>query len=503
MSEPTERLHRTRTPSGRARAAAILALVGLAVTVSACSLDRDEPATVTLPEHNTTTTLPTDSRVPGTTQADAPEPLPIAWKLQVGGPGDDRLLAVTGHQAAVVAVGSTSGTTAGAPGTTTDGIDGPSDALATVVTTEGEIVAASGSGSPGADSATGVSANDEAVLACGTTDGAFGSTPAGAQDAWCGALDEDGATGTVHQLGGPDAEQVTGAALAAQDPTGYVSGTASGLLPGAQDPSGRGLGGGDALAVQTDALGRPVWARQFGTSLEDGALGVTTTQGADGIFVGYTDGDLEGPSNGGRDGWISRFDTSGNQRWITQVGSTGTDTFSAVAAMGEARRGTEQFVAAGTTDGDFDGAGPATAAGGTDAVVASFATDGALLWSTQFGSAGAESVSGVVADGSTIYVTGTTDGEFGDLIEDGGDGGGVDLFLAALDAGTGEVLWSSRLGTDGEDRSHGLATTEDGLLVVVGTTSGQFAETPPNGGVDGILVAFPLASSGGGAASSV
>jgi outer membrane protein assembly factor BamB len=137
-------------------------------------------------------------------------------------------------------------------------------------------------------------------------------------------------------------------------------------------------------------------------------------------------------------------------------------------------------------------------------MVGAFGTDGRLQWIAQFGSAGAETVTGIVADGSIVYVTGTTDGGFGTLLEeDGGPGGATDLFLTALDAVTGELLWSSRLGTEGDDRSTGITTTEDGLLVVSGTTTGQFADTPPNGGIDGILVAFPLASAGGGAASSV
>ncbi len=497
MTEQHDRDTRSTMRRTPARTAAVIALLGGALVLSGCSFDSDDPATVTLPEHNTTTTLPRSSLGPRTTDPEPPEPLPVAWKLQVGGPGDDRLLAVTGHQAAVVAVGDTT-EGMGTP------VAGPSDAVVTVVTTAGEIVAAEQGGSSGTDEATGVSANEQAVVVCGVTDGTFGVAAAGGQDAWCGPTEDTAVLGQVQQLGGTDAERITGLALAAEEPVGYASGTASGLLPGAEDPSGRGLGGGDALALQTDDTGRPLWARQFGTPFEDGALGVTTTADADGILVGFTDGDLEGPSNGGRDAWISRFDADGQQRWVTQLGSAGTDSFSGVTTTGEARRGTEQFIAGGTTDGDLDGAGVDIATGGTDAIVGSFGTDGTLLWTSQFGSAGAETVTGIVADGNTIYVTGTTDGGFGTLLEeDGGPGGATDIFLTALDAGSGEVLWSSRLGTEGDDRSTGIATTEDGLLVVSGSTTGQFAETPPNGGVDGILVAFPLASSGGGAASSV
>lgn len=496
MTEPTQPNVRTTVRGHRFRTAAGLGLLGLALALAGCSFDADEPATVTLPENNTTTTLPRESLAPRTTDPEPPEPLPIAWKLQVGGPGDDRLMAVTGDQASVVAVGDTTGGL-GTP------VEGRTDVFITSVTTEGEVVGVEQAGSGGSDEATGVTANETDVLTCGSTDGIFGAAPGGKLDVWCSPVVDGALSGEVRQLGSSDDERITGVALAADDDLAYASGTLGGLFPGAQDPSGRGLGGGDALALQTDGSGRPIWARQFGTSLEEGATGVTTTEDGDGIFTGYTDGDLEGASNGGRDAWISRFDTTGNQRWVTQIGSPGTDSFAGVTATGEARRGTEQFVAAGTTDGDLDGDGPDVALGATDAMVGSFGTDGALLWTAQFGSAGSETVSGVVADGSIIYVTGTTDGGFGTLLEDGGPGGATDIFLAALDAGTGEVLWSSRVGTEGDDRSNGIATTEDGVLVVVGTTTGQFADTPPNGGVDGVLVAFPLASSGGGAASSV
>ena len=496
MTEPHARDARTTMRRHPGRAAAAIGLLG-ALVLSGCSFDEDEPATVTLPENNTTTTVPRDSLAPRTTTPEPPEPLPVAWKLQVGGPGDARLQAVVGHQAAVVAVGdSTAGL--GSP------VAGTSDVVVAVVTTAGEIVAAELAGSPGADEATGVGANEQAVVVCGATDGAFGVGAAGGQDAWCGPTDDTAVLGDIQQLGGSDAERVTGVALADDEPVAYASGTLSGVLPGAEDPSGRGLGGGDALALQTDDTGRPLWARQFGTPFEDGALGVTTTEDADGILVGFTDGDLEGASNGGRDAWISRFDATGNQRWVTQLGSAASDSFSSVTTTGEARRGTGQFLAGGTTDGDLDGAGPGVALGGSDAMVGAFGTDGRLQWIAQFGSAGAETVTGIVADGSIVYVTGTTDGGFGTLLEeDGGPGGATDLFLTALDAVTGELLWSSRLGTEGDDRSTGITTTEDGLLVVSGTTTGQFADTPPNGGIDGILVAFPLASAGGGAASSV
>jgi hypothetical protein len=470
--------------------AATAATLGL--IAAGCGLGRDEPATVTMPEMNTTTTTTSPERLAPRPEA---EPLPVAWIVQVGGPGDDRLLALTGSDAVVVAVGDTAGLS-DSPTT------GGTDLLFATIGTNGELSALTTSGSASDDMAAGVAA-DGTVLACGTTSGDLGASSGGSQDAWCAPVDDEGNTGAATQLGGPDAEQATGVGSSVGIGHFYVSGALSGLLPGAQDPSGRGLGNGDALMLQVDPQGRPVWARQFGTAFEDGAAAVVGNSDGDGIVVGFTDGDLEGPSKGGRDSFISRFDPSGNQRWTTQLGSSGTDSLSAVTVTGEARQGNELFVAAGVTDADIDAEGPALNAGLNDAFVAAVGSDGGLQWITQFGSAFEETVAGVAADGDTIYVTGSTGDDFGDLLEDGGPGGARDGFLAALDAATGDVLWVSRFGSSGDETMTGLATTEDGLLVASGITTGQMGAEPGAGGTDGFVIAFPLATAGGGAASSV
>lgn len=448
-----------------------------------------------MPEMNTTTT----TVPPGGPDEVAPtpdqEPLPVAWITQVGGPGDDSLAAITGAQATVVAVGETAGL-ADAPSM------GGSDLLVASIETSGEIGSVVSTGSAADDLASGVT-SDEATTACGSTTGDLGAASGGSSDAWCATVGPDGALAPATQLGGPDAETATGVGTSPGVGHAYVSGTLSGLLPGAQDPSGRGLGNGDALMMQVGPDGRPVWARQFGTGGEDGALAATGNPDGDGVVVGYTDGDLEGRSSGGRDSWISRFDPSGNQRWTTQLGSSGSDTLSAVAATGEARRGTERFVGAGVTDADVDAEGPGLNAGLNDAFVAAVGTNGALEWISQFGSAFEETVGGVAVDGGTVYVTGSSGSEFGDLVADGGDGGARDGFLAALDAASGEVLWVSRFGSAGDETMTGLAITEDGLLVASGVTTGQMGQEPSAGASDGFVIAFSLSSAGGGAASSV
>ena len=528
---------RTRSPAGTAILAALLAVTLLA-GLSACSFNREEPATVTLPEHGTTTSTTPSAATPDQGAATAEETPPkLAWAVQVGGAGEDVLNAVAGVQTSVVAVGSTS-----------EGIDqavvGGTDVLSVTVDAAGVLSSTEQFGTTADESAAAVSATAKNSLACGSTTGyladalgpengnAFGGQEAGSNgsDAWCAPLPLSGG-GRVTQLGGSAQESITGLALPqgasvarGSEQVGFGSGTVDGYFPGAEDPAGRGLGAGDALAFRVGSDGSALWARQFGTAANDAALGVCAVA-EDGIFVGYTDGDLEGNSKGLRDAWISRIDAKGVQRWITQFGGAGTDEFRAVAAAGDAREGTEQFVAVGSTDGDIDQSGPLANSGRTDAIITSFASDGTIKWATQLGSEFEDVATAVAADGTNIYVAGTTrnsnsagvTGEggagaatgpdsligLGDLNTEIGPGGGTDSFLASLDAKTGQVRWITRMGSAADESTTGLTITDGGLLVLSGITAGQVASTPPAGRTDGFLLAFQLPTSGGAAASSV
>lgn len=446
--------------------------------VAACSFDRDEPASITVPRMNTTTTAPDATIAPAAPEV---EPLEPAWVLQVGGPGDEALAAVTSIGSDLVAVGSV-----------TDP-DGVADTNVVAASTDGELITTTRDGTEAEDRATAVATDEATVLTCGTTDGEFGGPTGGDTDVWCAPLTDEWELGEVRQLGGPGDEQLSGLTMAEGLAHGYASGSAGVAAPGDDD----------ALALQLRTDGTPEWARQFGTVGADASTAVTMSEDGDGVFVGTTDGSLEGPSFGGRDAWISRFDRSGNQRWTTQIGSEGTDGFDAVVPLGEARRGTEQYVAVGSTDGDLDAEGPSAPTGGLDVAVASFGAAGDLQWVTQFGSDTEDRAAAVAVDGTTVYVAGSTAGEVGELLDELGPGGGTDGFLAAVDSVTGEVLWVSRFGSEGEDVVSAATVTGDGLLVLAGTTSGAIGDAEAGGGTDGFLVAFPLSASAGSAARDV
>lgn len=498
----------------------MVAVLTAAGGLAACS-DRSEPAVVT------TTTRPpvpeTTAPAPDQAGEGAEEPLAPDWVLQVGGAGDDAIGAVAGRQERVVGVGVTAGLTAPAAGGT--------DALVAVAASaDGTLQNTTTPGSAGADAARGIgSAPTGAAMVCGETDGDLGGPSAGGVDGWCGPLEVDGTLARTTQAGSPGDDRVTGAALEAGGTYGFVTGSTDGLYPGAQDPTGRFLGLADALVLRSDADGLPRWARQFGSVQPDAAEGVTTSEDGDALVTGTTAEEPRTADLGAGDAWLARFDPSGNQRWETRFGTSAADRGIAVGVGGQAARGTEVVVGVGSTAGRVPGAGsadestdsgsdstdsgsetrPGGPAGAVDALVGTADSSGRLIWNAQFGSPGDDVATGVVVDGTTVYVAGTAGQPIvgSERVPIPGapseDGGGRDGFLAALDAATGRVRWIATFGSAGDEQVTGMTVTEDGHLVVSGSTTGQLGATAPAGGTDGFLLAFPLPATGGGAASLV
>ncbi|MCB9387104.1 MAG: hypothetical protein H6517_04690 [Microthrixaceae bacterium] len=463
---------------------------------------------------STTSTTTTTTPPPSTTEAEAApeEPPQVEWIVQVGGPDNDALLGVAAREDEVVSAGYTEGSLQG------EG-SGGRDVLTAVVGTDAEIRSLRQTGEGGDDSAFGIGAAGGTTITCGYTESDLGGVNAGSADAWCAPVDPTGSLGNIHQQGGTDWDRLYGTAVAPEGTFGYTGGYTLGLFPGASNTSAGLLGDGDAIIWQVNADGTPRWIRQFGTAATDWGQGVATTQDGDGLLVGYTQGDLDGPSNGGTDGFIARFDRDGLPRFIRQFGSDGADWPKGVASGGEPTQGNETFVTVGSTDGALapalggalvdptdapraDGAEPAPSnAGGTDAMVVAVDPAGETRWTAQLGSDMNDDAIGVAVDGTTVLVAGTTSG----VLDTTGQpaAGGRDGFLAALDLETGSLRWITQFGSAADEDVYGMTVTEDGLVVISGQTTGDLGDNTNAGGSDGFLIAFPLPTAGGSVASAL
>ena len=123
-----------------------------------------------------------------------------------------------------------------------------------------------------------------------------------------------------------------------------------------------------------------------------------------GVYLsGWTGGDLAGPSAGGDDAYLAKYDALGDQIWLRQAG-TASDDYSGSAAVDPSGN---VYFAGATFGGDFGGPN----AGQDDAILAKYDAAGNELWRQQFGSIEDDYSSSLATDPfGAVYVGGWTKG---------------------------------------------------------------------------------------------
>ena len=153
------------------------------------------------------------------------------------------------------------------------------------------------------------------VMVAGHTHGSLGGPNAGNADVFLARYDSDGNRLWIRQFGTSEFDQAL--ALAPDGAGGVII---AGLTRGSL--GGPNAGGHDVLLVRYDSAGNQLWINQFGTSEWERALALSP-DGAGGVMVaGWTQGSLGGPSVGGHDAWLARYDGAGDQLWIRQFGTS-------------------------------------------------------------------------------------------------------------------------------------------------------------------------------------
>jgi hypothetical protein len=289
----------------------------------------------------------------------------------------------------------------------------------------------------------------------GYTAGSLGGTNAGGIDAFLTKYDTSGNVLWTRQIGTSSSDYSSSVAA---DGSGnvYISGYTSGALGGTS------AGGVDAFLTKYDTSGNVLWSRQIGTSGGDYSKSVAVDGSGNVYISGYTSGALGGTNAGGNDAFLTKYDPSGNVLWSRQIGTSSSDYGNAVAVDGSGN-----IYISGYTSGSLGG----TSAGGVDAFLTKYDASGNVLWSRQIGTSSSDYGRSVAVDGSgNAYLTGYTSGSLG-----GTSAGGVDAFLTKYDT-LGNVLWSRQIGTSGGDYSYSVAVDRSGNAYLSGSTDGSFGD---------------------------
>ena len=207
---------------------------------------------------------------------------------------------------------------------------------------------------------------------------------------------------------------------------GHHGGDAPGLLDGAADASGSG---------------------------EDGAVDLA----------------LEGPSGDLQRADHTAFDSNVSPAgtWARSIGGTDIDRLNDVAVDSAGNI----YVAGEFSNTVTVNGASISASGPTDALVASYDSNGALRWFVPIGGTSGDSARGVAVRGASVYVTGdfqetsTLTGKTTITIAGAGK---RDIFIAALDTADGGAQWAKAFGAAENDYGRGVAVDSAGNLYLTG-----------------------------------
>ena len=324
------------------------------------------------------------------------------------------------------------------------------------------------------DRAMGVTADGAgAVYVVGHIEGDLaGHTNAGNHDAFVAKYDTGGTRQWVEFLA--TSQQERGRSVAS-DGAGhiYVAGYTRGDLGGETNQSGSGAMAGDAYLAKYDTSGTRSWVRLYGTAADDYGFAVATGGSGEVYLAGETEGDPDGQTNsGGQDGFVAKYDASGNRDWSRLFGTSADDKITAITADSSGR-----VYGAGHTEGQLSGR---TNTGRFDSFAIAYDGSGQRAWMNAIGSPDWDFGYDVSVDASgDVWMVGSTGGDLGGHT----NAGGYDGFLARFDAG-GNRKRLTLVGTSSGDEMYGVATDGAGGVYTTGGTHGDLDGGTNNGGAD-------------------
>jgi PKD repeat protein len=404
----------------------------------------------------------------------------VDWVTQTGSAANDfqrdTVLSADNH---LYSVGQTSGAL---PGNSTFG---QQDAYLIKYDSSGGVVWIRQFGTAGFDDGWSVAIDGSGfIYVSGTTTGTLPSADnSGSGEVFLRKYNNSGAEIWTRQFGGFDASSSKNKGegyVVSADSSGniYVAGTTSGIFTG-QTSSG----GNDAYLAKYDNNGNFIWARQFGSSVNDSYYGMSLDSLGDVVLTGFTAGSLPGhSSSGNHDLFIAKVNSAGTTVWTQQLGTDKSDEAYDVTidSLGD-------IIVGGKTDGSFPGN---TSLGKSDGAFIKLTPTGSVTFYKQFGTPEHDLVRAITTspDGS-ILTAGQTDGTF----PGNTNPGGTDVFISHNDSNGVEVE-IFQFGTSGTDANgfRNRMVFSNNSVYFSGLTDGTFQGQTNSGGFDGFTVKLSI-----------
>jgi hypothetical protein len=307
------------------------------------------------------------------------------------------------------------------------------------------------------------------VYVSGSTYGDLGGPFAGDGDAFLAKYDTAGNLQWTRQLGAAGLEVNYGVAMDPLD-NAYVAGWVQGM----QTSGGT---GNDGYVGKYDSTGNLVWLRQLGTPVSDFAFDISVNNQGHVFVVGDTDGNFGEVNAGMSDAFVRKYDSSGSVLWTRQLGTPSLE-----FARGVFGDGLGNVYIGGTTLGTLGN----TTFGSGDSFIAKYDAAGTLQWTKQLGTTAGDVCLDLTGDvAGNVYLAGYTEGNLS-----GPTAGGNDAFFAKYDS-AGTLLWTKQFGSDQGDEAYGVSADPLGNIYVAGSSDGNLGG-PIADGSDVFLAKFSV-----------
>ncbi len=275
----------------------------------------------------------------------------------------------------------------------------------------------------------------------------------------------------VRQIGTDSDDHCWGLAVDASDNI-YLAGDTGGVFTGVDVSNNQGV---DMVLIKLDATGTLQWVKQLGTDQrintntysDSYGIAVSLDSSGDIVFGGNTNDAIGGDKIGDNDIVLAKYDSSGNQIWINQIGTEYGDYVEEIAISDS---GNIYFTgySYGTVDTSYDYSNYSESHTYTELFVFKYNSSGQQQWVTQYGSAYFDRGNALVLDSSeNVYLAGNTSG---DLVAD--NEGSYDYFLMQIDS-SGSIVWQVQNGSDSYDTVNGISLDGSNDLYITGRTYGE------------------------------
>lgn len=285
----------------------------------------------------------------------------------------------------------------------------------------------------------------------------------GGTDIWIVKIDDSGNIVWQKTYGGSGEDSLF--SIKETSDGGYIVGAASDSnISGDKTENSR--GGLDYWILKLNSSGEIIWQKTYGGAQpEFYAYVVETTDG--GYFVGgYSDSDVSGdktdPTNGQRDFWALKLDTSGAIVWQKSIGGSLLDLLSAAFQTTDGG-----FLLGGFSSSGISGDKTEASRGVTDNWIVKLDDNGNVEWDKTYGGNASDVPRDIIQTVDGGYLVGgySKSNISGDKTED--SRGDYDYWVLKLD-NIGNLVWQKTIGGSAIDYPRNVKQLTDGTYLIAG-----------------------------------